>query len=186
MAQKFNGTGVALVTPFKQNGAVDFGALEKLIRFNIDGGIDYLVVLGTTGESSTLNANERRDIWKFVAESVEENIHLVAGLGGNSTAEVSSQMRAFNTDHYDAFLSVSPYYNKPSQEGIYQHYMQLAEVAPLPIIIYNVPGRTGSNITSETTLKLAAATKRFIGIKEASGNFSQIMRIIKDRPSENF
>ncbi len=186
MAQKFRGTGVALITPFKQNGTVDYGALEKLIRFNIEGGVNYFVILGTTGESSTLNKNERRDIWKFVGETVDEDVHLVAGIGGNNTVEVGEQMRAFSTDHYDAFLSVSPYYNKPSQEGIYRHYMTLAEIAPLPIIIYNVPGRTGSNVTAETTLRLAVATKRFIGVKEASGNLQQIMSIVNGRPSEDF
>lgn len=186
MAQKFHGTGVALITPFKKDGGVDYGALEKLLQFNMKNGVNYFVVLGTTGESATLTYHEKREVWKFVAEFVDEKIPLVAGIGGNNTAEVAEQMLEFNTEHYDAILSVSPYYNKPSQEGIYRHYMRLAEISPLPIIIYNVPGRTNSNITSETTLRLAKATKRFIGIKEASGNFSQIMRIVKERPSENF
>lgn len=186
MAQKFRGTGVALVTPFKQDGFVDYGALERLLHFNMENGVNYFVVLGTTGESVTLSHDEKRDVWKFVADMVDEEIHLVAGIGGNNTAEVSEQMRDFNTDHYDAILSVSPYYNKPSQEGIYQHYMRLAEVSPLPIIIYNVPGRTSSNITAETILRLANASHRFIGVKEASGNLSQIMRIVKERPSKNF
>ena len=186
MAQKFRGTGVALITPFKQDGSVDYGALEKLLRFNIENGVNYFVVLGTTGESVTLTNDEKREVWKFVADTVDEEVPLVAGIGGNNTSEVEEQMRNFNTEHYDAILSVSPYYNKPSQEGLYQHYMRLAGASPLPIIIYNVPGRTSSNITAETTLRLANATKRFIGIKEASGNFSQIMRIVKERLSENF
>ena len=185
MAKKLSGTGVALITPFKQEGLVDYGALEKLLHFNMENGVNYFVVLGTTGESATLSNDEKREIWKFVADTVDEDIHLVAGIGGNNTAEVMDQLSDFNTDHYDAILSVSPYYNKPSQEGIYQHYMRLAEVSPLPIIIYNVPGRTSSNITAETTLRLARASQRFIGIKEASGNFSQIMRIVKERP-KNF
>ena len=186
MAQKFRGTGVALITPFKQDGLVDYGALERLLRFNMENGVNYFVVLGTTGESVTLSDDEKREVWKFVADLVDEEIHLVAGIGGNNTAEVSEQMRDFNTDHYDAILSVSPYYNKPSQEGIYRHYMRLAEVSPLPIIIYNVPGRTSSNITAETILRLANGSRRFIGVKEASGNLSQIMRIVKERPSKNF
>ena len=184
MSQKFLGTGVALITPFKSEGSIDYGALEKLIRFNIEGGVNYFVVLGTTGESATLSNDEKRDVWKFVGDTVDEEAHLVAGIGGNNTAEIVDQLNGFNHDHYDAILSVSPYYNKPSQEGIYQHYMRIAEVSPLPIIIYNVPGRTSSNITAETTLRLAHASKRFIGIKEASGNFGQIMRIVKERPSD--
>jgi len=186
MTPKFRGTGVALITPFKQDGSVDYGALEKLIHFNIQNGVNYFVVLGTTGESATLSDHEKHEIWKFVAELVDEEIHIVAGIGGNNTAEVAEQMRGFNAEHYDAILSVSPYYNKPSQEGIYQHYMRLVEVSPVPIIIYNVPGRTSSNITAETTLRLAHASQRFIGIKEASGNFGQIMRIVKERPSKDF
>ncbi|HYV94037.1 MAG TPA: 4-hydroxy-tetrahydrodipicolinate synthase [Chitinophagales bacterium] len=185
MTPKFRGTGVALITPFKKDGFVDYGALEKLIRFNIEGGVNYFVVLGTTGESATLSSNDKRDVWKFVAGIVDEEVHLVAGIGGNNTAEVAEQFTAFNHEHYDAILSVSPYYNKPSQEGIYQHYMQLARISPLPIIIYNVPGRTSSNITAETTLRLAHESPRFVGIKEASGNIGQIMRIVKERP-KNF
>src|SRR5436305_11961606 len=135
MSQKFRGTGVALITPFKKDSFVDYGALEKLIRFNIEGGVNYFVVLGTTGESATLSNDEKRDVWKFIGDTVDEEAHLVAGIGGNNTAEIVDQLNAFNHDHYDAILSVSPYYNKPSQEGIYQHYMRLAEVSPLPIII---------------------------------------------------
>src|ERR1043165_3032049 len=184
MAQKFRGTGVGIITPFRKDRLIDYGALEKLIRLNIEGGVNYFVVLGTTGESATLSDDEKRDVWKFVADTVDEDVHLAAGLGGNNTAEIADQMIQFNNEHYDAILSVSPYYNKPSQEGIYQHYMRLAEVSPLPIIIYNVPARTSSNITAEITLRLAHASKRFIGIKEASGNFGQIMRIVKERPKD--
>lgn len=182
--KKFRGTGVALITPFRQNGLVDYGALEKLLLFNIENGVNYFAVLGTTGESVTLSHDEKREIWKFVSEIVDEKIPLVAGIGGNNTADVMEQLRDFNTEHYDAILSVSPYYNKPSQEGIYQHYMSLADASPLPVIIYNVPGRTSSNITAETTLRLARASKKFIGIKEASGNFPQIMQIVKNKPSD--
>src|SRR6185369_1386674 len=131
MAQKFRGTGVALITPFKQDGFVDYGALEKLLHFNMENGVNYFVVLGTTGESVTLSPDEKREVWKFVAEIVDEEISLVAGIGGNNTAEVMVQLGDFNAEHYDAILSVSPYYNKPSQEGIYQHYMRLADVSPL-------------------------------------------------------
>lgn len=184
--EKFRGTGVALTTPFRQDGKIDFGALEKLINFNIDNGVNYFVVLGTTGESVTLSENEKTEVFKFVSNAVQERVPLVAGIGGNSTEKISEELRNFNADGYDAILSVSPYYNKPSQEGIFQHYMQLAGSTemPLPFIIYNVPGRTSSNIPAEITLRLANASEKFVGIKEASGNFSQIMSIVKNRPKD--
>jgi len=185
-SEKFRGTGVALITPFKPEGKIDFGALENLIHFNIDNGVNYFVVLGTTGESVTLSEEEKTEVLGFVSETVDGSVPLVAGFGGNNTAKISEELRNFNADGYDAILSVSPYYNKPSQEGIFQHYMQLAGATemPLPIIIYNVPGRTSSNITAETTLRLANESEKFIGIKEASGNFSQIMSIVKNRPKD--
>jgi len=181
---KFTGTGVALITPFQKDGAIDFNALEKLIHFNIDNGVDYFVVLGTTGESATLSSQEKNDVWKFVAKISSGKIPLVAGIGGNNTMKIAEEMKSFSIAGYDAILSVSPYYNKPSQEGIYQHFMMLHDASPLPIIIYNVPGRTSSNINAETTLRLANASKKFIAIKEASGNFLQIMQIVKSKPKD--
>ncbi len=183
--KKFHGTGVALITPFKKDLSVDAAALEKLIDFNIGSGINYLVILGTTGESATLSKEEKKEVWELAASITGKRIPLVAGIGGNDTSEVANTMRSFDIDGYDAILSVSPYYNKPSQEGIYQHYMKLEAASPLPIIIYNVPGRTSSNIAAETILRLAKASTKFIGVKEASGNLSQIMNIIKHKP-DNF
>ena len=182
----FRGTGVALITPFKQNGPIDFSALERLIHFNIDNGVNYFVSLGTTGESVTLSKKEKHEVWNFTAKVSDKKVKLVAGIGGNNTQEIIESLHEFNPHGYDAILSVSPYYNKPSQEGIYQHFMKIAEHAPLPIILYNVPGRTSSNMNAETTLRLAKANEKFIGVKEASGNFGQIMRIVKERPTDNF
>lgn len=181
---KFTGTGVALITPFKQDRSIDFAALEKLIHFNIENGIDYFVVLGTTGESVTLSSEEKTEVWKFVAKTVSEKVPLVAGIGGNNTEKIAVEIGQFSIAGYDAILSVSPYYNKPTQEGIYQHFMRLQEESMLPIILYNVPGRTSSNITWETTVRLANASSKFIGIKEASGQFGQIMQIVKNKPRD--
>src|ERR1700744_1677564 len=168
---KFYGTGVAMVTPFHADGQVDYEGLKNLINYLIDGGIEYLVSLGTTGESATLSSEEKKKVFAFIAEVVKGRVALVAGIGGNNTHEVIEQLKKFDTTGYDAILSASPSYNKPNQEGIYQHYKALAEHTPLPIILYNVPGRTASNITAETTLRLANDFKNIIGIKEASGNF---------------
>lgn len=181
---KFHGTGVALVTPFNTDGSVDFNGLRNLIEYLIGGGVEYLVSLGTTGETATLSADEKKAIWEFTAEVNAGRVPLVAGIGGNSTSEVSSQLKSFNTSGYDAILSVSPYYNKPTQEGIYQHYKVVAETSTLPVILYNVPGRTGSNMTAETTLRLAHDFDNIIAIKEASANFDQFNRIIKDKPAD--
>jgi 4-hydroxy-tetrahydrodipicolinate synthase len=181
---KFSGTGVALITPFKQDRSIDYAALEKLIHFNIENGIDYFVVLGTTGESVTLSSEEKTEVWKFVAKTVSGKVPLVAGIGGNNTEKIAGEIGQFSITGYDAILSVSPYYNKPSQEGIYQHFMRLQEESKLPILLYNVPGRTSSNITWETTVRLANASTKFIGIKEASGQFGQIMQIIKNKPRD--
>ncbi len=178
----FRGTGIALITPFKINGEIDWNALEKLIHFNIDNGVNYLVSLGTTGESVTLSIEEKKRVWEFTSKIVNGRIPLVAGIGGNNTAQLINTFKEFDIIGYDAILSVSPYYNKPSQEGIYHHFMKIAESSPLPIIIYNVPGRTASTITAETILKLAKANEKFIGVKEASGNFAQCMQIVKDKP----
>ncbi len=184
MKNKFRGTGVALVTPFA-NEVIDFEGLKRVINHCIDGGVEYLVSLGTTGESATLTPAESLDILEFTTKTIARRVPLVAGFGGNNTQAIIDKIKAFHFDGVDAILSVSPYYNKPTQEGIYRHYMALAEVAPRPIIIYNVPSRTGSNIAPETTLRLAHASEKFIAVKEASGDLVQCMNIVKNKP-ENF
>ncbi len=177
------GTGVALVTPFNTNKEIDYRSLGKIIDFNIQNGVDYLVVLGTTGESVTLTHDEKDEIFRFVSSHVNSRVPLVAGIGGNNTAEVVTQMKNFAITGYSAFLSVSPYYNKPTQEGLYQHYMELERFSPLPIILYNVPGRTSSNVAAETCIRLANKSQKFIAVKEASGNLTQIMNIVKHKPA---
>ncbi|MGZ3753879.1 MAG: 4-hydroxy-tetrahydrodipicolinate synthase [Mucilaginibacter sp.] len=179
---KFFGTGVAMVTPFHADGQVDYDGLKNLINYLIDGGIEYLVSLGTTGESVTLSDEEKKKIFAFTAEVVNGRAGLVAGIGGNNTLDVVEQIKQFNTKGYDAILSSSPSYNKPTQEGIYQHYKAIAAASALPIILYNVPGRTGSNMSAETTVRLANDFKNIIGIKEASGNFDQFNQIMRDKP----
>lgn len=184
MDNRFRGLGVALVTPFRANGAIDHAALAKVIEHQITGGIDYLVVMGTTGESATISTEEKKQLLAQVIEVVHNRIPIVFGIGGNNTAEVVEQLQAFDMDGVDAILSVSPYYNKPTQEGIYQHYKALAQVSLRPIILYNVPGRTMSNIAAETTLRLARDFKNIIAIKEASGNLDQVALILKHRPED--
>ena len=181
---KFYGTGVAIITPFQANGAVDFDALKNLIEYLIEGGVEYIVSLGTTGENVVLSADERKAVFAFTADVVKGRINLVAGIGGNNTADVIEQIKAFDTTGYDAILSASPSYNKPTQEGIYQHYKAIAEASPLPVILYNVPGRTGSNVSADTTVRLAREFKNIIGIKEASGNFDQFNQIMRDKPAD--
>lgn len=182
--QRFRGTGVALVTPFK-NGRIDWEDLEKVIEHVIAGGVEFLVSLGTTGESVTLSDTEHREILDFTIKVNRGRLPLVAGVfGGNNTAALVEKMRSFNFDGIDALLSSNPAYSKPGQEGIFQHYMALAEVSPLPIIIYNVPSRTASNMTAETTLRLANASDKFLGVKEASDDIYQIMKIIKGKPKD--
>ena len=178
------GTGVALITPFNVDLQVDYKGLEKLINKMISGGVNYLVVLGTTGETATLTQSERQDILSFCKEIVAQRVPIILGIGGNNTAEVIHQFSEFKLEGVSAILSVSPYYNKPTQEGIYHHYAQIAKNSPLPIILYNVPGRTGSNISANTTLRLANDFQNIIGIKEASGNLEQCMVILKDKPNE--
>jgi 4-hydroxy-tetrahydrodipicolinate synthase len=180
----FHGTGVAMVTPFDAQGQVDYAGLENLINYLIDNGINYLVSLGTTGESATLSKEEKKKVWAFTAQVVNKRVNLVAGIGGNNTYEVVNAVKEFDTTGYDAILSASPHYNKPIQEGIYQHYKAIAEASPLPIILYNVPGRTGSNMSAETTVRLANDFKNIIGIKEASGNFDQFNQIMRDKPAD--
>ena len=182
--QTFTGTGVAIVTPFQQNGDIDFPALKKLVQYLTDGGVEYLVVLGTTGESATLNKEEKQSIFSYVSEVNAGKLPLVAGIGGNDTRDTIKSFSSFNLEGYDAILSVSPYYNKPSQEGLYQHYKALSETSPLSLIMYNVPGRTGMNVSAETTIRIAEDCRNIIATKEASGNFDQIMQIIKYKPKD--
>ncbi len=181
---RFQGTGVALVTPFNSDGSVDYASLERLINYVIDGGVDYLVSLGTTGESATLKQDEKKKVWEFTAEINKGRLALMAGIGGNNTLQIAEEIKHFNIKDYSAILSVSPYYNKPNQEGIYQHYKYLSEHSDLPILLYNVPGRTGSNISVETTCRLASDCKNIFGIKEASGNFEQFNQIMRDKPTD--
>ena len=181
---KFYGTGVAIVTPFQADGQVDYSGLKDLINYLIDSGVQYLVSLGTTGETVTLNQQEKKKVWAFTAEVVAGRVSLVAGIGGNNTLEVVQQVKEFDTNGYDAILSASPAYNKPTQEGIYQHYKAIAEASSLPVILYNVPSRTGSNVSAETTVRLATDFTNIIGTKEASGNFDQINQIMRDKPED--
>ena len=180
------GTGVALITPFTENQQVDFDALGNVLDFVLHGGVEYLVMLGTTAETPTLEKSEKLDILNYTFEKVGSAVPVVIGVGGNNTKQVIKELEAFPLDKATAVLSASPYYNKPSQEGIYQHYKAIAHASPKPVILYNVPGRTGSNITAETTLRLAHDDSNIMGIKEASGNVVQCMQILKDRPSEFF
>ena len=181
---KFKGTGVALVTPFRKEGEVDFNALQKLVEFQIENGVNYLVVQGTTGESVTLTDEEKVAVLEYIIDVTKNRVPIVLGVGGNNTSNVVQQIKKFNSYRIDAYLSVSPYYNKPSQAGIVAHYGQIAQATDKPIILYNVPGRTGSNMTAETTLTLANTYANIIAVKEASGNLEQIMEIIKNKPSD--
>lgn len=180
--KKLYGTGVALVTPFTDTLEVDFKSLKRLLSHTAKG-VDYYVVLGTTGESATLTAGEKRSVLEFVKENNPKGLPIVYGIGGNNTNEVIDCIANASLDGVDAILSVSPYYNKPSQEGIFRHFKAIADASPVPVILYNVPGRTGSNITAETTLRLASH-KNIIGIKEASGSLEQCMRIARDMPRD--
>jgi 4-hydroxy-tetrahydrodipicolinate synthase len=185
MDNRFRGLGVALVTPFRSaNGPIDYAALERVIEHQITGGIDYLVVMGTTGESVTLDSEEKKQLLAQCIEYTHNRVPIVLGVGGNHTAEVLRQLDTYDLTGVDAILSVSPYYNKPTQEGIYQHYKALAQTSLVPIILYNVPGRTSSNITAETTLRLARDFRNIVAIKEASGNLDQIATILKHRPKD--
>lgn len=183
MQNKLKGTGVAIVTPFLPNNKVDFKGLENLVERIIIQGINYIVVLGTTGETATLTSSEKNEVIACIKNQNANRVPLVIGIGGNNTAELINQLESFNDDGFSAVLSVSPYYNKPSQNGIIQHYSLLAKASALPIILYNVPGRTGSNLTAQTTLHLAHEVENICGIKEASGNMEQIMQIIKNKPN---
>ncbi len=179
------GMGVALITPFKEDESVDYEALGKLVDYQLQNGTDYLVVLGTTAETPTLTEEEKQNIIQLVVSKVNGRIPIVLGVGGNCTRAIVEKLKNDNFDGIDAILSVVPYYNKPSQEGIYQHYKAISEATSLPIVLYNVPGRTGVNMTAETTLRIARECKNVVAIKEASGNITQMDDIIKNKP-ENF
>ncbi len=184
MNSKLIGMGVALITPFKEDETIDFDALAKVIEHQIKNGTDYLVICGTTAETPTLSVKEKEEIKHFVVQRAAGRIPLVYGIGGNNTKEVVNAVANDDLSGYDAILSVTPYYNKPSQEGLYQHYAAIAKASQLPIILYNVPGRTGVNMTAETTLRIAHEFPNVCAVKEASGNFSQIDDIIKNKPED--
>lgn len=179
--RKLYGTGVALVTPMNEDGAIDFNGLKKLLDHTAKG-VDYYVVMGTTGESVTLSKDEKKEVLSFVRKNNSKKLPIVYGVGGNNTQAVLDEIQNTDFRGVAAILSVSPYYNKPSQEGIYQHFKHIAAASPVPVLLYNVPGRTGSNITADTTLRLASV-KNIIGIKEASGNLEQCMKIVKYKPA---
>lgn len=181
--QRFKGLGVAMVTPFTNKGEIDFNALERLTNFLIDGNVDYLVVQGTTGESPVLSKEEKQKVLDKVCEINQGRLPIVFGIGGNNTANVVNDLKSYNLSAVDAILSVSPYYNKPTQAGIYAHYAAVAQATDLPIILYNVPGRTMSNVLPDTTLKLANDFSNIIAVKEASGSMEQIMDIIARKPN---
>ena len=178
------GMGVALITPFHKDKSIDFESLARLLEYQIHSGIDFLVVLGTTAETATLSPEEQAQVRRFVAERVHGRVPLVLGLGGNNTMAIVKAAQTLDLSDFSAILSVVPYYNKPSQEGIYQHYKAIATASPLPVILYNVPGRTGVNMAPETCLRLAREFENIIGVKEASGNISQMDEIIKNKPDD--
>ena len=182
--QKLIGTGVALITPFKSDFSVDTEALSKIVNYQIDNGIDYLVALGTTAETATLNLEERQLVIDTIIKANAGRIPLVLGVGGNNTAAVVEELKTADLSAFDAILSVSPYYNKPTQEGIYQHFKAIANASPIPVIIYNVPGRTASNISPATVIRLAQDFENIIGIKEAAGDIVQAMKIIERAPKD--
>ena len=182
--QKIKGTGVALITPFNEDLSVDYIGLKKLINHQIEGGIDYLVLMGTTGESAVLSKVEKQEVIAFCKKINAEKLPIILGIGGNNTLALVEEIKNTDFTGVDAVLSVSPSYNKPTQEGIYQHYKLIADVCPLPIILYNVPGRTASNMEVETTLRLANDFDNIVAVKEASGDMDQIMKIIKNKSSD--
>lgn len=182
--QSLIGTGVALVTPFKQDFSIDTEALKRIVNFSIDGGIEYLVVLGTTAENATLSQQEKELVIDIVIEANNGRLPLVLGVGGNNTLKVVEELKTRDFSAFTAILSVSPYYNKPTQEGIYQHFKAVAEASPLPVILYNVPGRTGSNMLPATVLRLANDFKNVVAIKEAAGDLVQAMQLLKNKPND--
>ena len=182
--QSLIGTGVALVTPFKEDFSIDTEALKKIVNFSIDGGIEYLVVMGTTAENATLSLDEKELVIRTVIEAHNGSLPLVLGVGGNNTMEVVEELKTRDLSAFAAILSVSPYYNKPTQEGIYQHFKAIAEAAPIPIILYNVPGRTASNMLPTTVIRLAHDFKNIVAIKEAAGDLVQAMQLLKNKPKD--
>ena len=184
MKNPFIGTGVALITPFRKQETIDFSKLEPLINNIINNGVDYIVALGTTSEAATMTETERRALQDFIIETVGGRVPIMLGLGGNNTLAVRDAIANTKFDGVSGILSVAPYYNKPNQRGLAQHFKQIAESSPVPVVIYNVPGRTGVNIQAETTLQLAAECPNIIGIKEASGNISQVMQILRNKPEK--
>ena len=184
LREKFTGTGIAIVTPFQEDGSIDWESYSRLIEFWISSKVEYLVVLGTTGESATIHGAEKQEVFSFVAREVAGRLPLMAGIGGNDTHEVVEAITSFDLKGYDAILSVSPYYNKPNQEGIFQHYKALDAATPLPIMMYNVPSRTGMSVTAATQLRIARELKNIFGTKEASGNFDLLNQLIKNKPDD--
>lgn len=182
--QKFVGTGVALVTPFKKDYSVDVDALKRIVDYVTEGGVEYLVVLGTTAESATLSNEEKELVIRTIVDANNKRLPLVLGVGGNNTAKVVEELKTRDLSAFDAILSVSPYYNKPTQEGIYQHFKAVAEASPLPIILYNVPGRTASNMLPVTVVRLANDFENVIAIKEAAGDIVQAMKLIQNKPKD--
>ncbi|MBN1185902.1 MAG: 4-hydroxy-tetrahydrodipicolinate synthase [Bacteroidales bacterium] len=182
---KFIGTGVAMITPFREDKSIDFNAMEKLLNHLLSNNVDFLVALGTTGECVTLSKDERKAVVNYTIEYNNGKVPVVVGMGGYNTQEVVNTIHEQNFAGIDAILSVAPYYNKPSQEGLFQHFKAIASASPVPVIVYNVPGRTGINMNADTTLRLANSCENIIAVKEASGNMNQIMKIIGNRP-ENF
>lgn len=176
---------MAIITPFKNDSSIDFTALGKVINHVIAGGVDYIVAMGTTGETATLKKDEKQALISYILEAVDNRVPIVAGIGGNNTQEVINSIRYNNFDGIEAILSIAPYYNKPTQRGIFQHFKAIATCSPVPVVLYNVPGRTCCNITAETCLELAHACDNIIGVKEASGDLTQIMKIMRGKP-ENF
>jgi 4-hydroxy-tetrahydrodipicolinate synthase len=185
MMKKIKGTGVAIITPFKNDSSIDFAALGRVVNHVISGGVNYIVAMGTTGESVTLTKDEKKAIVSYVVETIDNRVPLVIGIGGNNTQDVINSVRHCNLEGVDGILSVAPYYNKPTQKGIFQHFKAIATSSPVPVILYNVPGRTACNISADTCLELAHACDNIVAVKEASGDMTQIMKIIKGKP-ENF
>jgi 4-hydroxy-tetrahydrodipicolinate synthase len=176
------GLGVALITPFKEDNSIDYEALSRLVQFHLESGTDYIVALGTTAETPTLSKKEKHEVVRFIVEQVNGKIPVVMGIGGNNTADLVNDLESTDFSGINAILSVTPYYNKPTQEGLYQHYCALSQISPLPVILYNVPGRTGVNMTAETTLRLARDCSNIVAVKEASGDLNQIKEIIDKAP----
>lgn len=184
MSSKFLGTGVALVTPFKSDLSIDHEALTNIVNFNIENGTDYLVICGTTGESVTITKEEKQAVIKTISKANNGRLPMVLGIGGNNTASVIEEIKETDLHDIDAILSVSPYYSKPTQEGVYQHFKAIAEACPTDIILYNVPGRTSKNMEPETTLRLAKDFKNIIAVKEAGNNISQYLQLLKNKPED--